>query len=216
MGARSPYTGPRRKLLLAFDVGTTYSGISYSILEPGHVPEIREVTRYPGQDYVGGEAKIPSVLYYSNNGKVEAVGAEARLDTIIEQALEYDWSRAECFKLHLQTKSQSSTELKWPVPPLPHGKNVFDIFADFYQYLLGCASSYIQETYDFKLWEEVKNDIHYALSHPNDWDEIQKMRDACTIAGLVPGNDAAWHDRLVDCEAAKRTSNAESCPRTCT
>ncbi len=27
--ARSPYSGSRRKLVLAFDVGTTYSGISY-------------------------------------------------------------------------------------------------------------------------------------------------------------------------------------------
>ena len=63
MQPRSPYTGPRRKLVLAFDVGTTYSGVSYryvlsslrsilinssyvsSILDPGHVPEIRGVTR---------------------------------------------------------------------------------------------------------------------------------------------------------------------------
>ena len=29
MSARSPYSGPHRKLVLAFDVGTTFSGISY-------------------------------------------------------------------------------------------------------------------------------------------------------------------------------------------
>ena len=63
MQPRSPYTGPRRKLVLAFDVGTTYSGVSYryepsirrlilinssyvpSILDPGHAPEIKGVTR---------------------------------------------------------------------------------------------------------------------------------------------------------------------------
>lgn len=64
--ARSAYDGPRRKLILAFDVGTTYSGVSYTyvqraphvlpgfaltilqlnrILTPGQVPEIRGVTR---------------------------------------------------------------------------------------------------------------------------------------------------------------------------
>lgn len=61
MPTRSPYTGACRKLVLAFDVGTTYSGISYrysstsiitssitfpcSILDPGQVPEIKGITR---------------------------------------------------------------------------------------------------------------------------------------------------------------------------
>ena len=64
MATRSIYRGPRRKLVLAFDVGTTYSGISYrqesffqelpasidnpyiiSILDPGQVPETKGVTR---------------------------------------------------------------------------------------------------------------------------------------------------------------------------
>jgi hypothetical protein len=40
-----PYNGTRSKLVLAFDVGTTYSGISYTIMHPGEVPEIRSVTR---------------------------------------------------------------------------------------------------------------------------------------------------------------------------
>ena len=44
MLARKPYSGPR-KLVLAFDVGTTYSGISYCILQPGQIPEIRGVTK---------------------------------------------------------------------------------------------------------------------------------------------------------------------------
>jgi hypothetical protein len=43
---RQPFKGSRKKLVLAFDVGTTYSGISYSILDPGEVPQIRGVTRY--------------------------------------------------------------------------------------------------------------------------------------------------------------------------
>ena len=44
MLARKPYSG-QRKLVLAFDVGTTYSGISYCILQPGQIPEIRGVTK---------------------------------------------------------------------------------------------------------------------------------------------------------------------------
>ena len=30
--ATQPYSGSRRKLVLAFDVGTTYSGISYRLI----------------------------------------------------------------------------------------------------------------------------------------------------------------------------------------
>jgi len=45
MPDRPLYEGATRKLVLAFDVGTTYSGISYSILDPGYSPEILDVTR---------------------------------------------------------------------------------------------------------------------------------------------------------------------------
>jgi hypothetical protein len=60
--SRSIYRGARRKLVLAFDIGVAYSGISYryippchtvniqvadtcldSLLDPGEVPEIRGV-----------------------------------------------------------------------------------------------------------------------------------------------------------------------------
>ena len=39
-----PYTGPP-KLVMSFDVGTTYSGASYCILEQGQVPEVLGVMR---------------------------------------------------------------------------------------------------------------------------------------------------------------------------
>ena len=66
---RSAFHGRSRKLVLAFDVGTTYSGISYrcvsrqtdhigatlsfvlddSVLDPGVIPEIKGVTRWVGR-----------------------------------------------------------------------------------------------------------------------------------------------------------------------
>ena len=42
---RTPYTGTSRKLVLAFDIGTTFSGAAYALLDPGHVPEIQPVTK---------------------------------------------------------------------------------------------------------------------------------------------------------------------------
>jgi hypothetical protein len=43
---RKPYTGLTRSLVIALDIGTTFSGVSYAILEPGDVPKIHGVTRY--------------------------------------------------------------------------------------------------------------------------------------------------------------------------
>ena len=45
MAPSKPYAGPVRRLLLEFDVGTTYSGIEYDVLDTGEVPKIKEVTR---------------------------------------------------------------------------------------------------------------------------------------------------------------------------
>jgi hypothetical protein len=44
-GSRPPYRGPKRRLVLAFDLGTTYSGASYVLLDPGKSPVIHSVTR---------------------------------------------------------------------------------------------------------------------------------------------------------------------------
>jgi hypothetical protein len=46
MLSRKPYQGRVRGLVVAFDVGTTYSGVSYAILDPGEVPKIQGVTRF--------------------------------------------------------------------------------------------------------------------------------------------------------------------------
>jgi len=44
--ARKPYNGPKKALAIALDVGTTFSGVSYAVLDPGEIPKIYEVTRY--------------------------------------------------------------------------------------------------------------------------------------------------------------------------
>ena len=43
--ARSQYSGLSRKLIIALDIGTTFSGAAYALLDPGRVPQIRSVTR---------------------------------------------------------------------------------------------------------------------------------------------------------------------------
>lgn len=42
---RDRYSGPSRKLVVALDIGTTFSGAAYALLDPGEVPRIQPVTR---------------------------------------------------------------------------------------------------------------------------------------------------------------------------
>ena len=43
--ARARYSGSSRKLVIALDIGTTFSGAAYAFLDPGEVPQIQSVTR---------------------------------------------------------------------------------------------------------------------------------------------------------------------------
>ncbi len=117
MTARKPYNGSRRKLVIAFDIGTTYSGVSFSILDPGIPPVIQGVHKYvlslnflwrvvlllcgvyrfPAQQEVGGSAKIPSVIYYDNEGNVRAIGAEAVDNAFQDEAEDEGYIKAEWY-----------------------------------------------------------------------------------------------------------------------
>ncbi|KJA20609.1 hypothetical protein HYPSUDRAFT_1090755 [Hypholoma sublateritium FD-334 SS-4] len=187
---RKVYEGTQRKLVLAFDVGTTFSGISYSILEPGQEPTIRGVTRFPAQDNTHGASKIPTIMYYDKAGNVCAAGAEATRDGIEVEAEDNGWVKAEWFKLHLRNKDLAASTPAASIHPLPPKKRAIDLLADFLSYLYTCAAQYIQETHlnGLAIWNSVKDEINYVLSHPNGWTwrEQREMRKAAFMAGLIP------------------------------
>ena len=94
--ARAHYSGPSRKIVVALDIGITFSCAAYALLDPGEVPQIQTVTRQvfsptfgPGDErsrmrgrYLGnpkvGSAKVPSILYYDHKGNF--CGVENGLD----------------------------------------------------------------------------------------------------------------------------------------
>ncbi|KAF9812314.1 hypothetical protein IEO21_06256 [Rhodonia placenta] len=195
-----PYNGPHRKLVIAFDVGTTFSGIAYSLLDPGEAPQVHGVTRFPGQENAAGDSKIPSILYYNLDGSVRAVGAEAALPHLALDAEDEGLLFIEWFKLHLRPSALASEDaIKARVPPLPLNKSVVDVFADFLRYLFACARRYITESHGNgeSLWKSVENNIEFVLTHPNGWEGNQqaKMRRAAIMAGLVP-DTATGHSRV--------------------
>lgn len=191
MGSRQPYRGLSRKLVIAFDVGTTYSGASYCVLDPGEVPKILRVARYPAQEHLGGDNKIPSILYYDQQHVVRAAGAEALQERVIEQAEDENWVKVEWWKLHLRAKSLPSSHIKDDdIPPLPEGLNAVRVLGDFMKYLFQCTRSYIVESHasGSDMWQSLEDHIEYVLTHPNGWEgrQQQQIRQAAELAGLVP------------------------------
>ncbi|KAJ2922259.1 hypothetical protein H1R20_g14834, partial [Candolleomyces eurysporus] len=170
---RPMYQGETLKLLLAFDIGTTFSGISY---------------RYPLQEHVGGDSKIPTVIYYDEGGKPCAIGAETLKEGIEADAEENKWRKAYWFKLHLSPKSKATIADRDEIPPLPPNKTVIQVFTDYMRYLHQCAKGYISETHGAMLWESLEDEILYVLTHPNGWEGSQQasMRNAAILAGLIP------------------------------
>ncbi|KAJ3769804.1 hypothetical protein FB446DRAFT_791054 [Lentinula raphanica] len=181
---RKPYDGTVRKLIIAFDVGTTFSGASYALLDPGEVPITQPVTSFPGQSSIGGSAKIPSIICYDKEGKVRAVGSEALEPGFLEEAEDKGYVTSSWFKLHLRP---ASMPLDLDIPPLPNNKTPLVVFSDFLRYLYECTKSCIQKTIGDLVWNSVQFNIDFILSHPNGWEMTQQaqMRQAAILAGLV-------------------------------
>jgi hypothetical protein len=51
--------------------------------------------RFPAQPPTGGDAKVPSLLYYDSTGNVRAAGAEVLTESVLEDALNNEWTKAE-------------------------------------------------------------------------------------------------------------------------
>ncbi|RDX46339.1 hypothetical protein OH76DRAFT_1485585 [Lentinus brumalis] len=164
-----PYKGTARKLVLSLDIGTTFSGMSYAVLDPGQVPKFEPVKRYPGLEDCPGDYRVPSELYYRRDGSVHSVGAEAAWGDV---EMEPDYNQlvhSRWFKLHLRPDDLDTSEVnKKNIPALPAGKT--------------------SEASGESLWASVKDTIDFVLCHPNGWEGLQqsKMRQAAILAGLVP------------------------------
>ncbi|KAJ7652890.1 hypothetical protein B0H17DRAFT_1101242 [Mycena rosella] len=192
MTVRKVHSGARA-LVIGFDVGTTFSGVSYSILEPGQVPVIKSITRFPGQEHVSGDSKVPTAIWYDRDGMVRAEGAATTTGAYVDKAQDENWVHAKWFKLHLRPTRET------PIHPLPHRKSATSVLADFLRYLFECTKTFIEQTHPNgrDLWLSLENSIQFVMAHPNGWEGKQQnqMRDAAIVAGLISTSEAE-HDRL--------------------
>ncbi|KIL55734.1 hypothetical protein M378DRAFT_134141 [Amanita muscaria Koide BX008] len=191
-----PYIGTEKLLVIGIDVGTTLSGVSYALLEPGKVPRIRPVTRFSGQREENGKSKICSVVCYDKDGNVIAVGPETDPEvnpmlSEIDDVRQAEWSVCEINVNHFfySVERQHSNKRKIPRPVMDEFKAPDQVFTDFLQYLFKSAKEYIIET-ERNLdptfsWASIEK--NFVLTHPNEWGKRQQsqMRDVAVAAGLV-------------------------------
>jgi hypothetical protein len=50
---------------------------------------------FPGQEHVVGSYKIPTMMYYDQEGNMKAGGAEAEGNAMMDLAEDYGWTKAE-------------------------------------------------------------------------------------------------------------------------
>ncbi|KAM6497401.1 hypothetical protein JOM56_007874 [Amanita muscaria] len=191
---RQPYSGTERKLVIAIDVGTTFSGVSYALLDPGVVPQIQPVTQFVGQREPRGDSKVPSIVCYSQDGTVIAVGAETDPEMNHELAEMDDVIRVEWFKLHLRPPQLVPSQ-KFEIQKLcslPKNKTPVQVFGDFLKYLFQSTKTYIMDS-ELWSWNSLGKNIYFVLSHPNGWEGKQQshMRKAAIAAGLVDKSEAS-------------------------
>ncbi|KAF9783747.1 hypothetical protein BJ322DRAFT_877041 [Thelephora terrestris] len=179
----APYNGTSRKLVLAFDIGTTYSGAAYAFLDPGQVPQINSVTKYLDNPNVGS-AKVPSILYYDRQGNFRGVENGKGLQDD-ESLIQMRW-----WKLLLGPTEPPAALKDQMSADLPMGKTIVDIFSDFIRYLFDSTKAlFISSDHNGEhRWNSVSRNIELVLTHPNGWGGPQQsqLRTAAVRANIVP------------------------------
>ncbi|KAG8924409.1 hypothetical protein FRC02_010453 [Tulasnella sp. 418] len=174
------------KLVISFDLGTTFSAASWILLGDSQDPHIWDVSEYR-EDL---PAKVPTVLYYDRTGKLRAVGSETLDKGIIIDAEEQGWTRVEWLKLLLTPDFLAHQLLRAPKTEMPRNKKPVEIIADFLRYMHNLSLKHFYETMNLDR-NSMGDRVIYIFSHPNGWNTSQNplIREASILAGLVPDSD---------------------------
>ncbi|KIM26381.1 hypothetical protein M408DRAFT_192451 [Serendipita vermifera MAFF 305830] len=178
------YDGPEA-IVVAMDIGTTHSAVSFAYFCPGSRPQGKMVAHWPGQAHWNGAAKTPTVVSYKN-GAAKAYGMDAE-----QEIEEHDRNVAYWFKLHLHpaTMLKVHNAEKFEIPPLPVGVTIERVYADIMRYLMENTQRFFEMTTPngAEIWERLRDTIVIVLATPNGWDirEQAVLAKAAVRASLV-------------------------------
>lgn len=165
--------------MIAIDLGTTFSGASYVILQPGVRPTVEDIKAYPGQS--SANSKVPSVILYDKNGTARLFGAEAVAGGPAEQLLEEGGQLAKWWKVHLKPdhldvrldlqdlQGDAKHEDVDRYQELPFGLDAEQICSDFLKYMVTCVGAYIRsrDSNGLDMLANLAPSAEYVLTIPN-------------------------------------------------
>ncbi|KAF8337473.1 uncharacterized protein EI90DRAFT_2968350 [Cantharellus anzutake] len=194
--AAEPWMG-EHKIILGFDIGTTFSGVSYAYLFPGGPQTVSRVNAWPGQGAYRSESKIPTLVWYDNNKKATAFGAEALSAEMQDEAEDNGWILAKHFKLHLHPQTMKE-KYNLTLDPPPEGVPLSTIYEDLFGYLIKhTQDTFIHRVLDgARVWKTYISSADVVIAHPNGWGlrEQDFMRRAVVAANIVPESES--HTRI--------------------
>ncbi|KAG8814269.1 hypothetical protein FRC17_001232 [Serendipita sp. 399] len=175
------------KIIVSFDIGTTYSAVSFAHAYPGSEIDVK---------------MVPTLVAYKGD-KLVACAAEAR-DYLDDE--EYDV--AKWFKLHLHPDSMKRSNLQpadrsdddnisaiIEIPSLPPNITLLRVFSDFMRYLFDGFRSFFEENTPNGLdtWNRLFSSIVIVLTIPNGWDTRQQgfLKQAAQLAEIAQSEDDA-------------------------
>ncbi|KAG8752842.1 hypothetical protein FRC14_006668 [Serendipita sp. 396] len=189
------------KIIVAIDLGTTHTAVSFAHAYPGSQTGIRMVTRWKGQPEAAGDSKIPTIVI-SEQGEMIAAGAEAR-EFVGDDA--YEVSR--WFKLHLHPGSMKISDEPpaydsdigaspaMEIPPLPSNITLTKVYSDFMRYVFDGFRTFFQQTTlnGVAIWDRLCSSIIIVLTIPNGWDSRQQgfLKQTAQEAGIVQSEEDA-------------------------
>ncbi|KAG8805508.1 hypothetical protein FRC17_005478, partial [Serendipita sp. 399] len=200
------YSG-EEKIVIAMDIGTTHTGVSFVHCYPGERPKVNLVTRWPGQATASGAAKIPTFVVYEGSRWITCgQEADAYLDDDSCEIIRW-------FKLHLHGESlkqsdqppkygsHSNFSSRLEIPDLPNGLSVERVYVDFMKYLLNQAQKFFEDhiSNGEAIWRRLRPRMEFVLATPNGWDITQQsfLRRAAIAAEWVTTSNAGTSIKFV-------------------
>ncbi|KAG9122434.1 hypothetical protein FRC07_001175, partial [Ceratobasidium sp. 392] len=188
-----PWSGASQ-FVVAIDVGTAHSSVTFSHLQQNFKPVNDRVTHWPSRVGLGGssDAKTASQLYYDSQNRVKAAGAAVATPAMRFAASKNGWKHVRYFKLQMHPSDMIQDQkfdhlqgiLFAKLLGLPQGLTVEKVYADMIKYLLDHTKDFFNQRNGAGKWEQLAPSMSLVIAHPNGWGlkEQERLRHAVVLS----------------------------------